>query len=83
MYVAICFIWMLQKLIGDVAHVASISEACCKCFRGVVQNVSSVPNVCCKRSNLDVAYVSHICCNNQVVRLMVFSADKQADVVLL
>jgi hypothetical protein len=43
----------------------SVSEACYKCFRCVVQNVSYVPNVCCKRSDLNVAYVyvSHIFCS--------------------
>jgi hypothetical protein len=33
-------------------------------FQRFVQNVSSVLDVCCKHSDLDVAYVSHICCNN-------------------
>jgi hypothetical protein len=41
---------------------ASVSETCCECFRGVVQNVSFVPDACCERSDLDVAHVSHICC---------------------
>ena len=43
---------------------------CCKCFRGMlrvfqrfVQNISSVPDVRCKCSDLDVTYISHICCN--------------------
>jgi hypothetical protein len=33
-------------------------------FQMFVQNVLSVEDVCCKSSDLDVAYVSHICCNN-------------------
>jgi hypothetical protein len=43
----------VAKVDRDVAYVAIVSEACCKCFRRVlqvfVQNVSSVLNVCCKR----------------------------------
>jgi hypothetical protein len=35
----------------DVTNVASVSEACFKCFRGILQafvrNVSSVSDVCC------------------------------------
>ena len=54
----------VAKVDWDVAYAASVSEACCKCFKGDVQNVSFVPDVCCKRSGLDVAHVSHICCKN-------------------
>ena len=40
------------KVDRDVADVASVSEACCKCFRGMlhafVQNISSILDVCCK-----------------------------------
>jgi hypothetical protein len=36
----------------DVTYVASVSEACFKCFRGIlqvfVQNISFVLDVCCK-----------------------------------
>ena len=53
---------MLQLSHMDVVKVDW--PGCCKCFRGVVQNVSFVPDVCCKRSDLDVAHVSHICCKN-------------------
>jgi hypothetical protein len=35
-------------------------------FQRFVQNISSVADVCCKRSDLDVAYVSHICCSNML-----------------
>jgi hypothetical protein len=52
------------KVDRDVTYVASVSEACCKCFKGMLQafvrNVSSVLDVCCKHFDLDVAYVSHI-----------------------
>ena len=52
------------KIDRGVECVASISEACCKCFKGMlqafVQNISSVSDVYCKRFDLDVAYVSHI-----------------------
>ena len=61
---------MLQLFHMDVAKVDQRYCICCKCFIGMlqvfkrfVQNVSSVLDVCCKRSDLDVAYVSHICCN--------------------
>jgi NAD(P)H-nitrite reductase large subunit len=59
------------KFYIDVAKVGQGCGTCCKCFRGIlqvfqkfVQNISSIPDICCKRSDLDVAYVSHICCNN-------------------
>ena len=43
----------VAKVDRDVAYVASVSEACCKCFRGTlhafVQNVPSISDVCCKR----------------------------------
>jgi hypothetical protein len=62
---------MLQLFYMDVAKIdreCCICCVCCKCFRDMlqdfVQNVSSVPDVCCKRFDLDVAYVSHICCNS-------------------
>ena len=63
---------MLQVFYMDVAKldcdVASVSEACCKCFKGIlqafVQNISSVSDVCCKRFYLDVAHLSHICCKS-------------------
>ena len=54
----------VAKINRDVAYVASILEACCKCFKGMLQafviNISSVSDICCKRFDLDVAYVSHI-----------------------
>jgi hypothetical protein len=53
-----------------VSSVSDVSEICCNCFiwmlqvfERFVQNISSIPDICCKRSNLDVAYVLHICCN--------------------
>jgi hypothetical protein len=56
----------VTKVDRDVAYVASVSEACWKCFRGMlevfVQNILSVSKVCCKRFDLDVAYVLYICC---------------------
>jgi hypothetical protein len=52
------------KVDQDLAYVASVLDACCKCFNGMLQafvrNVPSVSIVCCKRFDLDVAYVSHI-----------------------
>ena len=59
-----CFRGMLQLFHMDVAKVDQGCCTYCKCFRGVVQNVSFVPDVCCKRSDLDIAYVSDIGCNN-------------------
>ena len=54
----------VAKVDRDVAYVTSVLEACCKCFKGMlqafVQNVLSVSDVCFKRFDLDVAYVSHI-----------------------
>jgi hypothetical protein len=54
----------VAKVDQDVAYVASVSEACCKCFKRMLQafcrNVSSGLDVCCKRFDLNVAYVSHI-----------------------
>ena len=44
---------------GDVAHVASVSEACCKHLFKIFHLFL---NVCCNRSDLDVSYASHICC---------------------
>jgi hypothetical protein len=56
MYIAIdsfgCY-----KSISEMLHIASVLEVCCKCFRGVVQNISSVLDACCKRFDLDVAHV--------------------------
>ena len=52
------------KVDQDLAYVVSVSEACRKCFKGMLQafvrNVSSVSDVCYKRFDLDAAYVSHI-----------------------
>jgi hypothetical protein len=47
---------MLDMLQVFQRHVANVSEICSKYF--------ICPNVCCKRSDLDVAYVLHICYNN-------------------
>jgi hypothetical protein len=57
---------MLQLIHIDVVKVDWGCCICCKCFnilQEFVQNVSSVPYVCCKRFDLDIVYVSHICCN--------------------
>jgi hypothetical protein len=55
---------MLQMFHMDVVKVDQGYCTCCsKCFIGVVQNVSSIPDICCKCSDLDVAYISSICCN--------------------
>jgi hypothetical protein len=75
-----CFRGMLQvlhtyvaKIDQDVAHVASVSDECCKC---IVPNVSffqtyvaHVLSGCCicfthmlQVFHSDIAYVSHICC---------------------
>jgi len=63
------------KVDHDVTYVASVSEACRKCFRGMLQAfVQNVLDVCCKRFYLNVAHVSHmlqgyvfnvsvLCCN--------------------
>jgi hypothetical protein len=67
---------LLQIYVSSVSNVyiAVASYGCCKSRSGMlhilhmlqefVQNVSSVPDICCKRFGLDVAYVSHICCNS-------------------
>ena len=75
-----CFRGMLQLFYMDVAKVDRGCCTCCKCFRDMLevflrfaQNVSSVPYVCCKRSNMDVAYISHICCNNMFQMFSCFS----------
>ena len=51
------------KVDRDVAYVASVSEACCKCFRDMlqafVQNVSSVSDVCCKRFFIWMLHMFH------------------------
>jgi hypothetical protein len=42
----------VAKVDQDVAYVASVLEACCKCFirmlQAFVHNVSSVSDICCK-----------------------------------
>jgi hypothetical protein len=58
------------KVDRNVAYVASVSDACCKCFRGIlqafVQNISSVSDVCCKyffiwMLQLFHTYVARVC----------------------
>jgi hypothetical protein len=75
---------MLQLFHVDVANVdrgCCTCCICCKCLRSMlqvfqrfVQNVSSIPVVCCKRSDLNVAYVSHICCNNMFQIFQLFQS---------
>ena len=45
---------MLQLFHMHVAKVDRRWCTCCKCFRGVVQNVSSILDVCCTRFDLDI-----------------------------
>jgi hypothetical protein len=33
-------------------------------LQAFIQNISSVPDLCCKCFDLDVTYISHICCNS-------------------
>jgi hypothetical protein len=44
----------VAKVDQDVTHVASVSEACCKCLFKMFHLFS---DVCYKRSDLDVVYV--------------------------
>ena len=58
----------VAKVDRDIAYVAIVSEAYCKCFKDIlqafVQNVSSVSDICWKRFYLDAAHISHICCKS-------------------
>jgi hypothetical protein len=80
------------KRIFQVFHryVVIVSYGCCKCFIGVlqvfqrfVQNVSSVPDTCCKRSDLNIAYVSHTCCNNMFQMFQLFQSYVAVSVFML
>jgi hypothetical protein len=63
-----CFEGILQvfymnvvKVDRNVAYAASVSEACCKYL---FKSVSSVLDEYCNHFDLDVVYVSHICCKS-------------------
>jgi hypothetical protein len=61
---------------------------CCKCFGDIleefVQNISSIPDVCCKCFDPEVAYVSHICCNNSIFQMLhLFQSSVAASVFML
>ena len=60
---------------------------CCKCFRGMlqasVQSVSSVSDICCKRFDLDVAYVSHICCKSMFQIFQLFCSYVAVSIFML
>jgi hypothetical protein len=71
-------------------YVAKVDRRCCKCFRGTlrvfqrfVQNISSVLDICCKRSDLDVAYISHICCNYMFQMFQLFQFYVAVSVFIL
>ena len=61
---------VFQRYVVSVSYGCCKSRSgcciCCKCFRdmlqGFVQTILCVSDIYCKRFNLDVAYVSHICC---------------------
>jgi hypothetical protein len=64
------------KVDRDVAYVASVLEACCKCFRGIlqvcIQNISFVSDVNCKCFDLNIVYISHICCKSMFQMFQLF-----------
>ena len=81
---------MLLLFYMDFAKVDQECCICCKCFRGMlqvfqrfVQNISSILDVCCKRSDLDVAYVSHICSNNMFQMFQLFQSYVVVSVFML
>jgi hypothetical protein len=67
--------------------VAKVDRGCCKCYRNMlqkfVQNVSSVSDICCKCFDLDVAYVSHICCNGMFQMFHMFRSSVAASIFML
>ena len=55
-----CFVWLLQSR----SRCCICCNACTRMLQASISNVSSVFSyACCKCVYLDVAYVSHICCN--------------------
>ena len=52
-------------------------------LQAFVQNISFVTDVCCKHFDLDVAYVSHICCNSMFQMFHVFQSSVVASVFML
>jgi hypothetical protein len=82
--------YMFQVFQTFQRYVAVVSYGCCtccKCFRDMlqelVQNVSSVPDVCCKHFDLDVAYVSHICCSSMFQKFHLFQSSVTTSVFML
>jgi hypothetical protein len=74
----------------DVVKVNRGSCTCCICFncfgdmlQEFVQNVSPVLNICCKHFDLDVAYVSHICCNSIFQMFHLFQSSVASSVFML
>jgi hypothetical protein len=56
----------IAKVDRDVAYIISVSESCCKCFKGMfqafVQNISYILDVCCKRFRFGCCICfTHIC----------------------
>ena len=89
----------IAKVDRDVAYVASVSEACCKCFRDMlqafVQNVSSILDVRCKHflsgcftcfTHMLQEYVrnvSHICCKSMFKMFQLFQSYDAISVYML
>jgi hypothetical protein len=79
------------------AHVASVSvsdvsKVCFKCFNGCckvdrdvahVAYIVSVSDECCKHFDLDVAYVSHVCCKSMFQLFHLFQSYVAASVFIL
>jgi hypothetical protein len=49
----------------------------------VLQSVLSVLDICCKRFDLDVAYVSHICCKSMFQMFQLFHSDVVVSIFML
>ena len=64
------------KVDRDIAYVASVFEACCKCFRGMlqafVQNVLSVSDVCCKYFLSECYTCFTHCCKSMLEMFQLF-----------
>jgi hypothetical protein len=60
---------MLQVLYMDVAYIASVLDEYCKCLF----KMFSISDVCCKQFDLDIVYVSRICCKSRLQMFYFFS----------
>ena len=82
---------MFQMYVKSVSYGCCKSRLgcciCCKYFRGTlqafVQSVLSVLDVCCKYFDLDVAYVSHICCKSMFQIFQLFHSYVAVSIFML